>query len=253
MPVMNARFDMEAVPPLGANPECSAESDRGNHASKPLIPNRDCETAPPIRPCAAMPSLPDPASQPLILASASPRRRELLSEAGYAFEIVKPEIEEIDDPSRSIQALTRTNARLKAEAVARRFPDRIVIAADTLVLRDNTALGKPADADAAFAMVKSLNGRTHQVFTAVCVTAEAAGHEIEFSVVTNVTFKTLTDDELRRYHSLIDPMDKAGAYAAQDHGDLIIERVEGSWTNVVGLPMERLADVLAEDFGVKPA
>lgn len=174
-----------------------------------------------------------------------------MTEAGYHFEVIKPDIKEIDDPSRSIQALTRENARLKAEAVARHHSNRIVIAADTLVLRDDAALGKPLDAAAAFAMVQSLNGRTHQVFTAVCVTSAAAGIEIEFSVVTDVTFKQLTDDELRRYHALIDPMDKAGAYAAQDHGELIIDRVAGSWTNVVGLPMERLAAVLAEDFGIR--
>lgn len=195
---------------------------------------------------------PDPAQLPLVLASGSPRRRELMAEAGYRFEVVSPGVEEIDDPARPIQALTRANARLKAEAVARRHPDRIVIAADTLVLRDDTALGKPADADAALAMVRSLNGRTHQVYTAVCVACEAAGREVEFSVVTDVTFKTLSEDELRRYHALIDPMDKAGAYAAQDHGDLVIERVAGSWTNVVGLPMERLGAVLGGEFGVRP-
>jgi septum formation protein len=207
---------------------------------------------PDIAPTIPRSSMPDPSQRPLILASASPRRRDLMTEAGYRFEVVKPDIEEIDDPARSIQALTRENARLKAEAVARHHADRIVIAADTLVLRDDTALGKPADAESAFAMVRSLNGRTHQVFTAVCVTSATAGFEIEFSVVTHVTFKRLTDDELRHYHALIDPLDKAGAYAAQDHGDLIIERVEGSWTNVVGLPMERLKAVLAEDFGVRP-
>ena len=199
-------------------------------------------------------SLPvDPASLPIILASGSPRRRELMAEAGYRFEVVKPDIDEIEDPERTIQALTRENARLKAEAVAHLFPDRIVIAADTLVLREDRALGKPATREEAFAMVRSLNGRTHQVFTAVCVTSEQAGHEVEFTVVTDVTFKNLTDEALRHYHTLIDPMDKAGSYAAQDHGEIIIDRVEGSWTNVVGLPMERLATVLTEEFGVTPA
>ncbi|MCB1065249.1 MAG: septum formation protein Maf [Verrucomicrobiae bacterium] len=187
---------------------------------------------------------------PLILASGSPRRRDLMEEAGYAFEVIKPDVEEIEDASISIQALTRINARLKAEAVALGYRDRIVIAADTLVLRDDTALGKPVDAADAFAMIRSLNGRTHQVFTAVCVTCEAMGREVEFSVATDVTFKQLTDDELRHYHTLIEPMDKAGAYAAQDHGQVIIESISGSWTNVVGLPMERLIEVLTEDFGV---
>lgn len=194
-----------------------------------------------------------PSDPPLILASGSPRRRDLMEEAGYRFEVIKPDVEEIDDPSRSIRALTRENARLKAEAVAGGCPGRIVIAADTLVLRDDTALGKPTDADEAYAMLQSLNGRTHQVFTAVCVVCGVTGREVEFSVVTDVTFHRLSDEALRRYHTLIDPMDKAGAYAAQDHGELIIERVEGSWTNVVGLPMERLGEVLREDFGVATA
>ena len=193
----------------------------------------------------------DPADRPLVLASGSPRRRDLMEEAGYDFEVIKPDVVEIEDPTRSIRALTRENARLKAEAVAGSHPDRIVIAADTLVLRDDTALGKPVDEEEAFAMIRSLNGRTHQVFTAVCVVAREMGREVEFSVVTDVSFQRLDDDQLRRYHTLIDPMDKAGAYAAQDHGDLIIERVEGSWTNVVGLPMERLRDLLASEFGVR--
>ena len=189
---------------------------------------------------------------PLILGSGSPRRRDLMNEAGYTFEVVKPDVEEIDDPARSIRALTRENARLKAEAVAADYADRVVIAADTLVLRDDTALGKPTDEAEAFAMIQSLNGRTHQVFTAVCVMAQAAGLEVEFSVVTDVTFKQLSDDELRQYHTLIDPMDKAGAYAAQDHGEVIIDRIEGSWTNVVGLPMEQLTEILRDRFGIEP-
>lgn len=175
-----------------------------------------------------------------------------MNEAGYTFEVVKPDVEEIDDPARSIRALTRENARLKAEAVAADYADRVVIAADTLVLRDDTALGKPTDEAEAFAMIQSLNGRTHQVFTAVCVVAQAAGLEVEFSVVTDVTFKQLSDDELRHYHTLIEPMDKAGAYAAQDHGEVIIERIAGSWTNVVGLPMEQLTKILRDRFGIEP-
>lgn len=190
--------------------------------------------------------------QPLILGSGSPRRRDLMNEAGYTFDVVKPDVEEIDDPARSIRALTRENARLKAEAVAADYADRVVIAADTLVLRDDTALGKPTDEAEAFAMIQSLNGRTHQVFTAVCVAAQAAGLEVEFSVVTDVTFKQLSDDELRHYHTLIEPMDKAGAYAAQDHGEVIIDRIEGSWTNVVGLPMEELTEILRDRFGIEP-
>lgn len=182
----------------------------------------------------------------LILASGSPRRRDLMNEAGYDFSIIIPDVEEIEDPSIPIEDLTRANARLKAEAVAGDHADAVVIAADTLVEIDGRALGKPADMDEAFRMISSLNGRTHQVFTAVCVSCVSQEKEIEFSVITDVTFRQLTDDELRRYHSLIEPLDKAGAYAAQDHGTLIIETMRGSHTNVVGLPMDELAETLAE-------
>ena len=182
----------------------------------------------------------------LILASGSPRRRDLMNEAGYEFSIIIPEVEEIEDPTRQIEDLTRANARLKSEAVAHDHADSVVIAADTLVELDNRALGKPADMTEAFEMIRSLNGRTHQVFTAVCVACVAARKEIEFSVITDVTFKNLSDAELRHYHRLIEPLDKAGAYAAQDHGEIIIESVRGSRTNVIGLPMEKLAEVLAE-------
>ncbi|MCB1234013.1 MAG: septum formation protein Maf [Verrucomicrobiae bacterium] len=188
----------------------------------------------------------------LILASGSPRRRDLMEEAGYRFEVVKPDVEEIEDATIPIRELTRLNAKLKADAVAGSHPGRVVIAADTLVLLDGIALGKPADAAEAFAMIRSLNGRTHQVYTAVCVARAGTEADAEFFVVTDVTFRRLSDAELRRYHELIDPMDKAGAYAAQDHGDIVIERVTGSWTNVVGLPMEELAKWLGERFGVLP-
>ena len=189
---------------------------------------------------------------PLLLASGSPRRRDLMEEAGYEFEVIVPAVEEIEDPAHHIRDLTRMNARLKAEAVVGDHSDRIVIAADTLVLRDDTALGKPADREAALEMVRTLNGRTHQVFTAVCVLGDSGEREVEFAEVTDVTFRTLSDEELRRYQDLINPLDKAGAYAAQEHGELIIESISGSWTNVVGLPMEALGKVLSEEFGVAP-
>lgn len=180
----------------------------------------------------------------LILASGSPRRRDLMNEAGYEFSVVVPDVDEIEDPARNIEDLTRANARLKSEAVAGDHPDAVVIAADTLVELDHRALGKPVDMAEAFEMIRSLNGRTHQVFTAVCVACVSAGKEREFSVVTDVTFKELTDGELRHYHKLIEPLDKAGAYAAQDYGEIIIDSIRGSWTNVVGLPMDQLAEVL---------
>ena len=186
---------------------------------------------------------------PLILASGSPRRRDLLEEHGYQFTVVKPEVEEIEDPDQSIEQLTRINAKLKADAVSRDHPDAVVMAADTLVLLDGKALGKPVDQGEASAMIRSLNGRTHQVFTAVFIEHQAAGNAEELTVITDVTFKSLSDEELEKYHSLIDPFDKAGAYAAQEHGEIIIEAIEGSMTNVIGLPMDEVNATLRLKFG----
>ncbi|MCL4103749.1 UNVERIFIED_CONTAM: hypothetical protein GTU68_059828 [Idotea baltica] len=183
-------------------------------------------------------------SAPLILASGSPRRKDLLEEAGYEIVVIPPEEEEVDDPSIPIGELTQMNAMLKADCVAVDYAEAIVIAADTLVLRDGVALGKPADMKEAGSMIRSLNGRAHQVFTAVCVLQNATGFVEEFTVITDVQFKQLTDAELDNYHKLIEPLDKAGAYAAQDHGELIIESIVGSQTNVVGLPMDEVNTVL---------
>jgi len=189
---------------------------------------------------------------PLILASGSPRRKDLLNEAGYHFQVVPPEIEEIDDPAIGIRDLTALNARIKARAVADSYPGQVIVAADTLVLFGDRALGKPADMDEAAAMLGLLNGKTHQVYTAVCLTMHSRGAIIEFDVATEVTFKSLTPAEMKRYHELINPLDKAGAYAAQEHGELIIAKSIGSSTNVIGLPMEELKQNLKNHFGIEP-
>ena len=188
---------------------------------------------------------------PLVLGSGSPRRKILLEEAGYDFVIAPPDIEEVEDAEMPVRELTALNARLKARAVATGWPECVVIGADTLVLHEDEALGKPADLDEAAAMLARLNGQTHQVFTAVCLMRKATDQVVEFQVSTEVTFKNLSPDERAHYHRLIDPLDKAGAYAAQDHGELIIEKYTGSSTNVIGLPMERLKTELWEEFKVK--
>lgn len=189
---------------------------------------------------------------PLILASGSPRRKDLLEEAGYAFEVVSPGIEEIEDMSVPIRVLTAENAALKAKAVATSRPDAVVIAADTLVLLGERVLSKPADRDEAREMLAALNGKAHQVFTAVAIMQRGAEKSRAFSVSTEVYFKSLSEEEREAYHDRIDPMDKAGAYAAQDHGELIIDRLEGSMTNVIGLPMDEVREVLDREFGVLP-
>jgi septum formation protein len=188
----------------------------------------------------------------LILASGSPRRRDLLEEAGYRFRVENPGIEENEDTSLPIRQLTAENARDKAVAVSGRFPDAVVVAADTLVLLGDTVLSKPADRAEATRMLASLNGRSHEVFTAVAMRRATTETAVDLTVTTTVHFKSLSSEEQSDYHSRIDPMDKAGAYAAQDHGGLIIDRIEGSMSNVIGLPMDEVAAALREHFGITP-
>ena len=189
----------------------------------------------------------------IVLASGSPRRKDLMEEAGYKFEVDVPDVSEIDDPAIEIRKLTAINAKLKADAVVGRHPGKVIIAADTLVLFDGEALGKPADLEEAAEMLGRLNGNSHQVYTAVCIMGFDSSKTIEFDVITQVTFKRLTQDEMTHYHSLINPLDKAGSYAAQEHGELIIEKSAGSATNVIGLPMDEVAEQLSSHFGIVSA
>ncbi len=181
----------------------------------------------------------------LILASASPRRSELMLEAGYEFEIVVPDVEEAHDETLSCEDLTVENAKLKALAVARWRVDAVVIGADTLVYLDGKPIGKPCDLTEAASMLRRLSGRTHEVCTGVAIAARGGLDLCSFHVISHVTFKMLSDVAINDYHSRIQPLDKAGAYAVQDESAMIIERVAGSWSNVKGLPMERLGEELA--------
>jgi septum formation protein len=186
-----------------------------------------------------------------ILASGSPRRRELLADAGYAFEVVSPPIEEISHGWLTIRELTIHNATRKALHVARNSPDAVVLAADTLVTIDGDVLGKPADIPDAVAMLRRLSGRSHEVWTAVCVCHSAQGKSQSFHEISRVEFRALTDRAIENYFAKVNPLDKAGAYAAQGHGKEIIQRIEGSYSNVVGLPMETTARALRA-FGIAP-
>ena len=181
---------------------------------------------------------------PLVLASASPRRVELMQEAGYEFEVLVPDVEEVHDETLSCEALTIENARRKTMAVAALRPDAFVIAADTLVYLDGVPIGKPVDMEDAARILERLSGRTHQVCTGVAVATRGGGALRAFHVISDVTFKALNPAVIREYHSKIQPLDKAGAYAVQDESAMIIEEVRGSWSNVKGLPMERLREEL---------
>jgi len=182
----------------------------------------------------------------IVLASASPRRRQLLAEHGYQFTVVPAEIEEIAPPHLTPREIALWNARAKAHAVAVRHPHDIVLGVDTLVAFEHRIFGKPRDFDEAFAMIRELNGCSHEVFSGVCLIRATTREEQNFTEVTRVHFRQLTSSQLRAYLARIGPLDKAGAYAAQEDRGEIIERVEGSFTNVIGLPMEVLAEAVRQ-------
>ena len=182
----------------------------------------------------------------LVLASSSPRRRELLEEAGLAFEVVVSPAEEIHDASMKPDLLCEMNAELKADAVAELRDDATVIGSDTLVFIDDEPLGKPADLDQARAMLRKLSGRTHRVCTGVCVIFPG-GHRKRFHGSTEVTFLSLDDEQIDAYFALVNPLDKAGAYGIQEHGELIVAGIQGSFDNVMGLPVDLVLEALEEE------
>ncbi len=182
----------------------------------------------------------------LVLASASPRRRSLLAEHGYDFSVVPADVEEISPAYFSPREIVLWNARSKAHFVARQHADETVLGVDTLVAFDGRIFGKPRDMNEAVAMLDALNGRSHEVFSGVCLVRGSRRKEHTFSEVTRVHFRQLSRVQLRHYLDRIHPLDKAGAYAAQDDQGELIERVEGSFTNVIGLPMEALAAAVAQ-------
>jgi septum formation protein len=187
-----------------------------------------------------------------ILASGSPRRRQLLHEAGYEFEVVSAPVREVAHGWLTIREITTCNAGRKALRVARAFPDAVVLGADTLVTIDGDIIGKPADLEDAANILRRLSGRPHEVWTAVCICDFGRGRSHSFHEISRVHFRPLTEDVITSYLAKINPYDKAGAYAAQGHGAEIIERIDGSYSNVVGLPMEETARALRL-WGVTPS
>lgn len=179
----------------------------------------------------------------IILASGSPRRRELLSSIGIEFEVYRSDADESKIPGESPSELCRRLAGLKAEAGALAFPDDVVIAADTIVVIDGEILGKPSDRDDAVRMLRLLSGREHEVITGLAVYSD--GEMRVADVHTLVKFRELTDDEITEYVATGECDDKAGAYAVQGRGALLVEGVVGDYFNVVGLPLCTLGKMLA--------
>jgi len=188
---------------------------------------------------------------PVILASASPRRSELLASMEIEFEVVPSHVEELIDGYDFIPDLCEANARIKAEPIADLHPECLVIAADTMVYLEDTLYGKPTDLNDAHRMLTRLQGRTHQVTTGVGLIYHNEEISKSFSVITNVTFLSLDAKQISEYLAKIDPLDKAGGYAIQEHKQMIAKRVSGSVSNVVGLPVERLKEELNNLFGEK--
>jgi septum formation protein len=201
-------------------------------------------------------STPDPrraagaadAAEPLVLASASPRRRRLLDAAGVRFEVRPADVDETPRPGEPPDATARRLARAKAAAVAARIdaPGRLVLGADTIVVLGEALLGKPHDAAHAVELLTQLAGRTHRVVTAVAIAASGGARVWECCIESRVTLRALTRGEIEAYVALGESLDKAGGYALQGAGGRLVERVEGSHSNVVGLPVEQVLALLEQ-------
>jgi septum formation protein len=181
---------------------------------------------------------------PFILASTSPRRAELLRQLPVKFRVVPSDATEMAHEHLSPLELCQLNAHHKARAVAKKIPDALVLGADTLVFLDGEILGKPRNLAEARRMLKKLRGRTHQVVTGVSLMHLRSYRESLFAVSTDVLFRSFTDATITDYLAKVDVLDKAGAYAIQQHGEWLVSEISGSFSNVVGLPLERLESEL---------
>ena len=182
----------------------------------------------------------------IILASNSPRRKELLQQANIDFEVMSADIEEVTSKSLPGEVVEELSL-MKATAVKEANPNRVVLAADTVVAFDGAILGKPKDEEDAFNMLKALSGKTHQVYTGVTIIDES-GQSITFSECTEVEMYNNTDEVLKKYIATGEPMDKAGAYGIQGIGAMLVEKINGDYNNVVGLPLAKTYRTLQRIF-----
>lgn len=181
----------------------------------------------------------------LVLASSSPRRQAFFRDLGWEFQTISANVDEVHIFGESPQEMVERLALAKASDVRSRAPADWVIGADTIVVTDCTVLGKPVDKEDAKRMIGMLQGRTHVVMTGVAV-FRPDGASLSCVEKTEVTFRSMTEDETEAYVEQGESMDKAGAYAIQGKGTLLVEKVNGCYFNVVGLPLERLSSMLAE-------
>jgi septum formation protein len=180
----------------------------------------------------------------LILASASPRRRELLAALGRPFDVVVAEVTEHEDPATDPRVMVAHNAALKADWVSARHPDAFVLGADTTVFLDGEAINKPRDLDESRRMLGRLAGRTHTVFTGIALRRGSTGLRRDQGVSSEVEFLAFGPDVIESYLLLVNTLDKAGGYSIQEHADRIIARHRGSLSNIMGLPMDETKQIL---------
>jgi septum formation protein len=188
-------------------------------------------------------------TKPVVLASSSPRRRELLEKTGLKFTVDVAEINEDHGRRMKPAELAKTISLEKAKAVAVRHPGSIIIAADTFGVLGGSLLGKPPDEDGARNMLKRMSGRCHSVVTGFAILDTDTGQYVSKAVETKVYFRKLDDEEIAAYVRTGEPLDKAGAYAIQGRGALLVDKIDGDYNNVVGLPLGSLAQELKR-FGV---
>jgi septum formation protein len=180
----------------------------------------------------------------LILASASPRRQELLGRLGLSFDVIPAQVTEYEDPAADPREMVTHNASLKADWVSERYPDAFVLGADTTVFIEGTVLNKPADRAEAKGMLRKLSGKTHTVYTGIALRRKSDGLALNEGVASEVIFKSLSDSEIDHYLLMVNTLDKAGAYSIQDHTEMIIAGYIGSFTNIMGLPVDETKQIL---------
>jgi septum formation protein len=180
----------------------------------------------------------------LILASASPRRRELLAGLGVAFDVVTAHVVEHEEATTDPRVMVAHNAALKADWVAERHPQSWVLGADTTVFIDGHALNKPQDGAEARAMLRRLSGRSHTVFTGIALRHLSQGVRVDEGVASEVTLRVLDEAMIEAYLAQVHTLDKAGGYGIQDHGEMIVASYTGSLTNIIGLPVDETKQLL---------
>ena len=186
----------------------------------------------------------------IILASASPRRKEILQNTKLKFEIQKSDIEEVILENESPESMVVRLEYEKAYDVAQKNKDKLVIGADTIVALDNEVLGKPKDKEEAYQMIKKLSNKTHKVITGISLINISHGMVVNDYVVSLVTFKDLSEDSIKDYINTNESLDKAGAYGIQGYGALLVDNIQGDYFNIVGLPISKLSDLLKDHFDI---